>query len=169
MEKTKTIFKGKVLSLYKETRILPNKVLVDLEIIKHPGAVLIVPFINKSTVVMIRQFRPVINSYIWELPAGTLEKGESILTCAKRELLEETGYKAKTLKRIGNVYPVPGYSTERIIMYKATGLRSFKTDNEVDEIIKVRLFSSSEVKKLANSGKIVDAKTICALSFSGLI
>jgi ADP-ribose pyrophosphatase len=116
MAKTKQVFKGRLLNLYLERRRLPNGYVLDLEIIRHPGAVLLVPFLNQDTVILIRQFRPVIHSYIWELPAGTLHARESYLACARRELREEIGYQAGVLKRIGYIYPAPGYTTERIVI-----------------------------------------------------
>ena len=101
---------------------LPNGRTTRITLIKHPGAVIIAPFLNINTVVMMRQFRPALKKYIYELPAGTLDPHEAIATCARRELLEETGLKAKKLSKLGAVYPVPGYSTEIIHIYKAEQL-----------------------------------------------
>ena len=91
----KTVFKGRLINLVVKKVRLPNGYLATLETIKHPGAALIVPFAGKDKVILLKQYRPVINSYIYELPAGTLDKGEKPLECAKREIIEETGFSAK--------------------------------------------------------------------------
>ena len=161
------LFKGKLLKLKTTRRRLPNGYTTSLELIEHPGAVLIAPFLNKNKIIFIRQFRPVINSYLYELPAGTLEKGEKPLSCAKREIVEETGFKAGSFKRIGKIYPVPGYSTEVITIFKAAQLTETSFLAEPDEIIKICFFSRRHVRKLFRQQKIVDAKTISALAFVG--
>ena len=169
VSRSKTIFKGKIIKLYLQKHKLPNGVSVEIELIKHPGAVLIVPFLSKDKIILIRQFRTVIGSYLWELPAGTLKKGEIMAFCAKRELIEETGYEAGTFRRIGFIYPAPGYTTEKIIIYKATGLKKVQAKTEADEIIESRIFSKNEARKLFKAGLINDAKTICALKLANII
>ncbi len=160
-------FKGKLISLVTHTRRLPNGTRVRLEIVRHPGASLIVPFLEKNKIILLRQFRPVIDAYLYELPAGTLNKKEAPRACARREVAEETGYRARRVSRIGYVYPVPGYSTEKIIIYKAEGLRKEKSRPEADEVIEAFPASRRQVRRLFNEGKIVDAKTICALALCG--
>lgn len=149
----------------KET--LPNGYRASFEIIKHPGAALVVPFLSKDKVILLRQLRPVIDSYIYELPAGTLDKNESPLSCAKREIIEETGYSAKKFTKLGEIYPVPGYSTEKIVIFKAEGLRKEERILEQDEVIEHFISDRKNIKKLFISGKIIDAKTICAFTMCG--
>ncbi len=165
----KNIFKGRLIDLYLLKKRFPNGYVANLEIVKHPGAVLIVPFINRDEIVLIRQYRPVINSYIWELPAGTLHKNENPLLCAKRELAEEIGYAAKEWKRIGYIYPAPGYTTERIIIFAARRLKGVKYKSEEDEIIIPKKFNRPAIKRLFKTGKIVDAKTISALTLAEIL
>ncbi|MFC1808940.1 NUDIX hydrolase [Candidatus Omnitrophota bacterium] len=165
MAKTKEIYNGKLLHLVKERRKLPHGVWADLEIIKHPGAALVVPFLTTQKVVMVKQYRPAIDAYIYELPAGTLESGEQPHVCARREVEEETGYKAAKITRLGAIYPVPGYSTEKIILYKAEGLAKSKRCLDKDEVMETCLMSKKKVRTLFQQGKIVDAKTICALAY----
>jgi len=162
--KTKTIYKGRLLHLAIGKKLLPNGYLAQFEIIKHPGAALIVPFLAKDKIILLKQLRPVINSYIYELPAGTLDKNEPPLSCAKREIIEETGYAAKKFTKLGEIYPVPGYSTERIVIFKAESLTKKCRIPEQDEVIEIFEFNKKEIKKLFKSGNIIDAKTICALT-----
>ncbi|MCU0666967.1 MAG: NUDIX hydrolase [Candidatus Omnitrophica bacterium] len=141
----------------------------NIPIIKHPGAALIVPFLGNGKVVMLRQYRPVIKKYLYELPAGTLEENETPLACARRELIEETGFSAGKLIKLGFIYPVPGYSTEKIFIYKAFDLKRAKMRLENDEIIERNIVTRGKARSLLKSGKINDAKTICALALCGWI
>jgi len=102
---------------------------------------------------------------MYEFPAGTLERGESPVTCARREIIEETGFHAKKLTRLGKIYPVPGYSTEMIAIYKAEALIKKERIIQQDEVIRVKIMTKKEIQNLFASGKIVDAKTICALAY----
>ena len=163
----KLAYKGKLINLLNKRIRLPNGRIFDFEIIIHPGAVLIIPFLSKEKVIILRQFRPVINSYLYELPAGTLKKGESPLFCCQRELIEETGFSAKKFKKLGEIYPVPGYSTEKVRIYKALGLKPERICREKDEVISVKIASKPEVRRLFKAGKITDAKTICAFAMCG--
>jgi len=165
----KQLFSGNMIKLYRENRLLPNGVRIELELIKHTGAVLIVPLLARDKIVLIRQYRPVINSYIWELPAGNINRNEKPLSSAHRELAEEVGYKARTIKKIGQIYPSPGYCTEKIMIYVARGLTKIPSRNEADEIITAKIFSRKVVSCLLKSGKIVDSKTICGLKLAGVI
>jgi len=144
---------------------LPNGRTVRITVIHHPGAVIIAPFLDKNTVVMMRQFRPALNKYIYELPAGTLDPHEPIATCARRELLEETGLLAKKLTKLGSIYPVPGYSTEIIHIFKAEQLTLTQSQPEEYEVIETIPMTKLKVRQLIAQGKLMDAKTICTLTF----
>lgn len=146
---------------------LPNGNRVRLDMIIHPGAALIVPFIKTNQIIMLRQWRPVLNQYLLELPAGTIDQGESVLTCAKRELIEETGYSAGKMTKLGRIHPVPGYSTEMIYIFKAEKLQPCAGHAEPDEVLQSRNVSKSEIKALFDAGRITDGKTICALAMCG--
>jgi ADP-ribose pyrophosphatase len=146
---------------------LPNGCNIRITFINHPGAVIIAPFLNKNTIVMMRQFRPALNKYIYELPAGTLDPDESIAVCARRELLEETGLKTKKLTKLGSIYPVPGYSTEVIHIFKAEGLALTQAQPEDYEVIKTMPMTRPKVRRLMAKGKLMDAKSICTLAFCG--
>ena len=146
---------------------LPNGRTTRITLINHPGAVIIAPFLNKNTVVMLRQFRGAINKYIYELPAGTLDPDETIAVCARRELLEETGLLTKRLTKLGSIYPVPGYSTEIIHIYKAEQLTLTVAKPEEYEVIETMPMTKLEVQKLFKQGKLMDAKSICTFAYCG--
>lgn len=146
---------------------LPNGRTIRISVIHHPGAVVIAPFLNKNTVVMLRQFRPALKKYIYELPAGTLDPGESIAVCARRELLEETGLKPGKLVKLGAVYSVPGYSTEIIHIFKAWDLAVTCAQPEEYEVIETFALTRLQVQKLFKQGQLMDAKSICTLAFCG--
>jgi ADP-ribose pyrophosphatase len=137
--------------------------------IQFRNTVGILPLIEKDKIVLIRQFRFPINKEIWEIPAGKLDKGEKPEIGAKRELKEETGYEARELKKIGEFYLSPGYSTEYMYLFLAKGLKKGEQSLDKGEKIReVKIFSRKEVLKMIKTRKIVDAKTILALFFSGL-
>ena len=167
MKKDTPVFSGRLLKLFVKKVRLPHGYMATFEMIKHPGAALIIPFLSANKIIMLRQLRPVINSYIYELPAGTLDKNEQPLACARREIIEETGYAAGRFKFLGAIYPVPGYSTEKIYIYSARRLKKREHVAEADEVIEACVFTKAEIKRLFKCGKIVDAKTISALAMCG--
>ena len=160
-------FQGKKFSFAIVKKKLPGGRYVDVDVIEHPGAVVIVPFLAKDTIIFLHQYRPVLGRFLLELPAGTLDKNEQPLACARRELVEETDHKGSVFTRLGKIYPVPGYSTEVIHIFKAQKLAPQKGIKDTDEVIRTKLLSRSEVRKLFRAGRIVDAKTIAALSLCG--
>jgi ADP-ribose pyrophosphatase len=167
MKDSRVIYKGRLISLATRTVKLPNKFIARLEVITHPGAALVVPFLSRDKIILLRQLRPVIKAYLYELPAGTLKKNETALSCGRREIVEETGYSAKRFTRLGYIYPVPGYSTERIVIFKAEGLSKKNAQADDDEIIRSFIVTRKQLKAMLRKGKIVDAKTICALALCG--
>ncbi len=162
-------FDGRLLKLYARKQRLPNGRTAELELIEHPGAVLIIPFLDKERIIMLRQYRAVIDTYMYELPAGTLEKKEKHIACAHRELREETGYAAAKIRKLGLIYPAPGYTTEKIVIFRAEGLKESPLDQDKDEIITSKILSVKQIRSLFAKKKIVDAKTICALAFCGVL
>lgn len=160
-------YDGKLIKLYRENVDLPNGNTIQLEIIRHPGAALIVPFLTAGTILMLRQFRAAVGGFIYELPAGTRGQGESVLSCARREIVEETGYAAGKLTVLGDIFPVPGYSTEKIRIYKAERLVRKTTALEEDEVATVFSADRKKIKSLFRTRRIKDAKTICALAMAG--
>lgn len=161
------IHRTRIFDVVKKRVKLPNGNPSELVIIEHPGAVLVVPFKSNNEIVMIRQYRPAVEKFIWELPAGTLEKGESPTNCAKRELIEETGYSAKKVLHLRDIIPVPGYSSEILKFYAAFGLKKTVKQTQDDEVIREEIFTKRQIRKMFESGKIVDSKTITALAIVG--
>ena len=166
----KSVFKGKILlDVHLDKVMLPNGTEVRLECIKHPGAAAVIPFLNKDEIVLIRQYRPVVDKYIWEIPAGTLKKGESPLKCAKRELKEEIGYKAGFIEYLTHIYTTPGFTDECIHIYKATRLKEVAVKPDADEILSVKNFTVNSIRRMLKEKKIIDAKTIAGLAVCGII
>jgi ADP-ribose pyrophosphatase len=135
---------------------------VKREIIKHPGAAAMLAFDEKDRIILVRQHRYP-HGYVLEIPAGTLEKGESPKACALREIQEETGYKAKRMTHLVTYYPSVGYNTEAIHCFVASGLTQVKKKLDTDEFITVKKMDLPKLLKMIRAGKIVDSKTICAV------
>ncbi len=165
---SKMVFKGRLLKVFKSRKTLPNGRKADIEEVEHPGAALIIPFL-RGKIVFIRQYRPVIGKYIWELPAGTLDEGETPYACAKREVVEETGYGVRNLRKLGYIYTTPGFCNEKIHIFRADCETKNSTNRECDEIMDVAVLDRRRIRQLFASGKINDSKTIAALSFAGII
>jgi ADP-ribose pyrophosphatase len=157
------IHKGRVFSVFQETVTLPNGVTKKLDVIRHPGAAAIVPLTRNRTVIMLAQYRHAVGGTIWEIPAGTLDPAELPLSCAQRDLTEETGYTASTWEKLGEITPVPGYSDERIQIFLATDLALSVQNLDSDEVLEVREVAFTDALKMISKGSIQDAKTICGL------
>ena len=163
VQKTELLYKGKVFGLYAETVTLPNGNTTTLNIIRHPGASAMVAVTPDRLIFLVRQYRYAADGYIWEIPAGTLDSGESPLDCAKRELAEEAGVSAGTWHKLGEIIPVPGYSDERIHIFLAVDLTETDQKLDTDEILEVHQFEFNDVLSMIRSGKIIDSKTIAAI------
>ena len=158
-----TIHQGRVYSLVSENVTFDNRVTTDVEFIKHPGAAAIIPMIDPTHVILLKQYRHALRKHIWEIPAGTIDPRESVINCAKRELTEETGFSADQWYRLGEITPVPGYSDERIHIFLATELQSAERHLDEDEIIQVHDVACEEVLDMLKRGDIQDAKSIAGL------
>ena len=157
------IHQGKVYSLIKENVTLDNGITTDMEFIEHPGATAIIPMLNKTRIVLLNQYRHALRKYIWEIPAGTLDLRESAMICAKRELIEETGFSAGQWHLLGEITPVPGYSNERIHVFLAKDLQPAERHLDKDEIIHVHEVECEEALHMIRRGEIQDAKSIAGL------
>ena len=134
---SREIYKGRIISLVKDTILLPNGKTAEREIILHNGAAAIVPVDDEGNILFVRQYRQPIQDELLEIPAGLLENGEDPLDCAKRELEEETGYNALEYLHICSMYTAVGFSTEIIHIYLARGLYEGKQNLDEDEFVNV--------------------------------
>src|SRR5262245_5260616 len=130
---TRTVYEGRIFTLQVETIRLPDGGTLKADIIRHPGSVVIVPVTAAGEIVLVRQYRPAIGRFAWELPAGSLKAGEDPDTAASRECHEETGLVAGRLERLGAFYPTPGYCDELMNFYRATGLRPPREDEQAQQ------------------------------------
>ena len=138
---------------------------VKREVVAHPGAVVILPLLDPETVILIRNDRPVVQETLWELPAGTLEKGEEPLPCATRELEEETGYRAGTIEHLFNCYSTPGFCNEKLFIFCARDLQEVGQNLDETEKIEVVPTSFKKALEMIQDGTICDAKTIATLLY----
>ena len=160
--KKKKIYQGKILGLSVYDGIIEGRK-VKREMIEHRGAAAMLAFDENKKVILVKQHRfP--HGYVLEIPAGTLEKGEDPINCAFRELEEETGYRAKKMTPLLSFYPSIGYNSEIIHCYVASGLKKIADLKlDADEILSVEKIELGKLIKMIKTGKIQDAKTICAV------
>ena len=157
------IYRGRVVTLRVDTVRMPDGKETKREVVEHHGAVAIVPRLDAETVLLIRQFRQAVGEVLLEIPAGTLEDGEDADACAVRELEEEIGYRAGTMRRMFSQYLAPGYSNEVLHAYFAEGLVQTQTNADEDEEIEVVPVKVSDIEPMILDGRIKDAKSIAAL------
>ncbi|HEY7481698.1 MAG TPA: NUDIX hydrolase [Gemmatimonadales bacterium] len=167
---TSRLYSGRIVNLDLDSVRFPDDSTGQLEILRHPGASAVVPFLDPPgsddpRVVLIRQFRHAADGFIWEVPAGRLDAGETPETCARRELEEETGMRARRLERLTTIYTTPGFTDERIHLFLAQGLEPGAEHRESDEFMELHTLHWSEVMQLVRSGTIVDGKTLISLMF----
>lgn len=160
------LYQGKVVSLRLDTVQLADGTIAKREIVEHRGAVAIVPLLDHQTVLLIRQYRQAVGEALLEIPAGTLEAGEEPDKCARRELEEETGYSARSLRRLFSQYLAPGYSQEVLHVYLAEDLEKGAQSPDADERVELVPTPLHQIEKMILEGSIKDAKTIAGLLMS---
>ncbi|MDO8644225.1 MAG: NUDIX hydrolase [bacterium] len=159
-----SIFKGRVITACSERVTLPNGIQTDFDIVKHPGGACVLCVFENGDILLIRQYRNPAKDYLWEFPAGRLEKKEDPLNCAKRELQEEAGIEAKEWKKLGVIYTSPGFCDEQIHLFLATGLKEVEKALEPYEVIVMHRLSEKKVREMMVAGEIRDGKTLAALA-----
>jgi len=162
---TKIVYNGKILKVSRNEVLIPNGKRAVREILQHPGSVVLAGILDDGRLLMIRQFRLSAGKVLWEIPAGTIEEGEKPEDCAVRELKEETGYTAESMKLLFRCYPTPGYSTEVMHCFLATSLTRHRRELDEDEVISVKPTALEAVFRMIASGEIIDAKTIAVVSY----
>ncbi|MGC9421163.1 NUDIX hydrolase [Vibrio sp.] len=162
---SKTVHQWKSISLVEESVTLPTGKVITHTTIKHPGAAVILPLTRDDKIILINQFRPSLNKWLLELPAGTIEENELTLDCAQRELEEETGYSAQEWIQLGQVTPMAGFCDEIQHLFVAKQLKlTTRLVCDDDEVIEVLALSMAELEQKIINGEISDAKTIACLS-----
>lgn len=157
------VYSGGIASVHKVGLRMPDGTIVQRDLFHYNHATLILPVLDDGSIVMIRNYRFAVDEWLWELPAGILEKGEDPLEGARRELAEETGYTAERLEKLGAYYTMPGSTDEMMHSYLATGLTAGRQALEVYEEITVEVFRPAEVRAMVADGRIHDSKTISLL------
>lgn len=155
-------FRGRAIDVYIDRLERSDGTVLRREIVVHPGAVAIVAATRSDEILLVRQERPATSGLLWEIPAGTLEPDETPLACAKRELIEETGYEAGEWEELLGFYTTPGFSNERITLFAARRLRPVGRPDP-DEIALCRSFTLRDLEEMIRSGTLEDAKSILAL------
>jgi ADP-ribose pyrophosphatase len=165
LHKYNRLHTGRNLNFVDDTIILPDGKKASREYVEHPGAVAVLAFVNSKDIVLVRQFRHPVRQVTCEIPAGKIDKGENLTACVKRELLEETGFKASKIKKMISFWPTPAFSTEVLHIYQATGLRPFKMSLDEDEFLKSIIVPFKKALSWVKQGKIRDSKSIIAFLY----
>jgi ADP-ribose pyrophosphatase len=163
--KSEVLYQGKVFRLQRDTVIEPGNVQADRDIIVHPGSVVVMPIFKDGRVLLIRQYRHTVGEFLWELVAGRKEPNETPVAAARRELIEETGYTAKRLRKLMRIVPTPGFVKEWMWIFAAEGLTEGAAQPEDDERITPRIFTLKQAEKMIERGTLRDAKSICAILY----
>ena len=164
------VYTGRILNLDVDRVRFPDGSVGELEMIRHPGASAVVPFVSDPEgddphILLIRQYRYATEQFIYEIPAGRLDPGETPVACAIRELQEETGCTAARVEPLITIYTTPGFTDEKIHLFMATGLRMGESQREADEFIEVVTLPLSEVLQMIERGEIVDGKTLIGILY----
>lgn len=158
---------GRVVTMYEDQVRLPNGKVAGRDVVRHPGAVIVVPVLPDGRLVLVEQYRYPVDTVLLELPAGKLDAGEEPQLCAQRELEEETGYRAQRLTSLGKMFTTPGFCDEVIHVYKAEYLLSAQACPDEDEFLNTKIFTIEELRGLVRAGTLCDSKTITALFYAG--
>jgi len=162
---SKLIYQGRVFGVRHDRVIEPGGVRATRDIVTHSGSVVVLPVLPDGRILLVRQFRYSAGDFLLELVAGRMEPGEKPLEAARRELAEETGYRAKRFVQMLDVYPTPGFVKERMFVFTATKLTPGKTNFDEDERIEVKLFTLKTLLRMIRQGKIHDAKSVAGILY----
>ncbi len=168
---SKRVYSGKIISLDVDTVKFPDGSTGELEMIRHPGASAILPFLSDPQgedpqILLIRQYRYAANGFVYEVPAGRLEPGEDPMDCARRELLEETGCHASGVQHLTTIFTTPGFTDEKIHLFMATGVTAGDAKLENDEFLELEPRTLSQALRMIQAGEIQDAKTIVTILYA---
>ncbi|MGA2328040.1 MAG: NUDIX hydrolase [Bryobacteraceae bacterium] len=153
-------YRCSIFTVTEDHAIEPGGFQIRRAVVNHGGSAVMMPVDENQRLLLVRQYRLPARASLWEFPAGRVDPGETLLAAARRELLEETGYRARKWKRLASFYASPGYVSEKMTIFLATGLTAGQARPMEDEKIHCRWFTAAELDGLVGSGKIVDAKTL---------
>jgi len=153
-------YKSGIFRVTEDLAVDPEGFEIKRAIIQHPGSAVMMAVDDRKRILLVRQYRLPARQYLWEMPAGKIDEGETALQAAKRELKEETGYRAKKWTKLVKYYPSPGFLAETMTIYLATGLTEGQAQPMEDERIEKRWFTPKEIEDWIRSGKILDCKTM---------
>jgi ADP-ribose pyrophosphatase len=167
---SRRVYEGKVINVDKDSVKFPNGSVGELEMVRHPGASAVVPFLSDPRgddpqIMLIKQFRHAADDFIYEIPAGKLDNGEDPAVCAARELKEETGCTAERIEHLYSFYTTPGFTDEIIHAFMATGLSRGDSAHEKDEFMSLEVVTLSHALELIKKGELKDAKTALSLLY----
>ena len=160
-----SIYDGPVFGIRRDEVIEPSGVRAIREVITHPGSVVVLPVLPDGRILLIQQYRHATRQYLWELVAGRIDSGETPKAAAARELIEETGYRAKRLRVFLEMFPTPGFLEEKMFLLLAEGLTAGEAEPEEDEKIISRAYKRKELEEMIRDGKLRDAKSIAGILY----
>ncbi len=163
--RSRIVYKGPVFGVRRDEVLEPGGIRTTREVVTHPGSVVVLPLLPDGRILLVRQYRHATRQFLWELVAGRIERGENPRRAAARELLEETGYRARRFHVFLDFFPTPGFLEERMYILLAQGLTSGDARPEEDEKISSRVFSRAQLRQMIRRGKLRDAKTIAGLLY----
>jgi ADP-ribose diphosphatase len=168
LDEHKVIYEGRIFRIEADRVALPSGHTVTMEVVRHPGSVVLLPMPSPEQIILIRQYRYTIDRWLWELPAGSLKPGEDPTVAAARECEEEIGLVPQSVRRMRSFYPTPGFCDEQMIFFRCTDLQQPAADSSAhkdeDEDLEPRTFSLTEARRLVIEGEIVDLKTAVGLT-----
>jgi ADP-ribose pyrophosphatase len=162
---SKVLYKGHIFGVRRDEVLEPTGIRTTREVITHPGSVVVMPVLTDRRIILIRQYRHAARQFLWELVAGRIDPGESVRQAAARELIEETGYRAKRLRVFLDLFPTPGFLEERMYILLAEGLTPGVAEPEEDEKIVAKAYTRAELQKMIRRGVLRDAKSIAGLLY----
>jgi ADP-ribose pyrophosphatase len=162
-------FEGRIFAVHVDRAQMPNGREVTLEVVRHPASVVLLPMPDSDHVVLVRQYRYPIDRWVWELPAGSIDPGETADAAAARECHEEIGKVPRRTERLGSLFPTPGYCDEEMIFYRLDGLDepTAAANLDEDEVLEPRTFALAELRTMVRRREIVDMKTVAGLALLG--
>lgn len=169
LKQSDVIYQGRVFTITVDQVCYPDGRTVKMEVVRHPGSVVLLPMTGPDRILLVRQYRYVVDRWLWELPAGTREPDEHLESAALRECHEEVGKIASRVDKLLSLYPSPGFCDEEMHFFKLTGLRDRRGDEPMahqdpDELLTVKEFSLAEVRRMITAGEIGDMKTVVGLT-----